>query len=185
MTSKNQSAPGALETVRLFVNTVDFEDPASDEFATAAGAASWLRAHGVVDAGLSERDAGELRELRETIRRALLAHGGHGDLATSERALSTALADARAGLRVGAEGYLVLDPCGATVADRVRSALAIAIYNAVVEGVWRRLKACLKDTCRFAFYDHSKNGSGTWCDMAICGNRVKAAKRRAKSRASI
>jgi predicted RNA-binding Zn ribbon-like protein len=37
------------------------------------------------------------------------------------------------------------------------------------------MKACaLHDSCEWAFYDWSKNRSGTWCDMAVCGNRAKA-----------
>ncbi|MBW3563024.1 MAG: CGNR zinc finger domain-containing protein, partial [Actinobacteria bacterium] len=38
-----------------------------------------------------------------------------------------------------------------------------------------RLKVCRSDTCRWAFYDSSRNRSGKWCDMAVCGNRTKVA----------
>ena len=41
------------------------------------------------------------------------------------------------------------------------------------EGTWYRLKVCRKDACRWAFYDGSRNRSGTSCAMSICGNRVK------------
>ena len=44
----------------------------------------------------------------------------------------------------------------------------------MADGTWRRLKACREDTCQWAFYDRSKNRSGTWCSMAVCGNRAKA-----------
>ena len=36
------------------------------------------------------------------------------------------------------------------------------------------VKACPADDCRWAFYDRSRNRSGTWCDMSDCGNRAKA-----------
>ena len=39
---------------------------------------------------------------------------------------------------------------------------------------WPRLKACRDDTCQWAFYDHSKNRSGHWCSMEVCGSRHKA-----------
>jgi predicted RNA-binding Zn ribbon-like protein len=39
---------------------------------------------------------------------------------------------------------------------------------------WSRLKACRDDTCKWAFYDHSKNRSGHWCSMEVCGSRHKA-----------
>ena len=42
-----------------------------------------------------------------------------------------------------------------------------------VDGTWSRLKACPGEGCAWAFYDRSRNGSRTWCSMAVCGNRVK------------
>ena len=38
---------------------------------------------------------------------------------------------------------------------------------------WTRLKVCARDSCRWAFYDTSRNRSGRWCSMAGCGNIVK------------
>ena len=43
------------------------------------------------------------------------------------------------------------------------------------DGTWGRLKACAEDGCRWAFYDASRNQSGRWCSMAVCGNRPRAA----------
>jgi predicted RNA-binding Zn ribbon-like protein len=48
------------------------------------------------------------------------------------------------------------------------------VFRSVADGSWERLKACPAEDCEWAFYDWSKNGSGTWCDMAVCGNRAKA-----------
>jgi len=47
------------------------------------------------------------------------------------------------------------------------------IYDAMTVGTWERLKVCRNDECQWAFYDHSRNHSGAWCTMAICGNRIK------------
>ncbi len=44
----------------------------------------------------------------------------------------------------------------------------------MVDGSWQRLKACRNDACRWVFYDASKNRSGTWCTMSICGDKLKA-----------
>jgi predicted RNA-binding Zn ribbon-like protein len=53
----------------------------------------------------------------------------------------------------------------------------------MANGTWERLKACaLHDTCEWAFYDWSKNRSGTWCDMKVCGNRSKARAYRERKR---
>jgi len=37
-----------------------------------------------------------------------------------------------------------------------------------------RLKIC--PNCRWLFLDRSRNRSRAWCDMAVCGNRVKASR---------
>lgn len=38
------------------------------------------------------------------------------------------------------------------------------------------IRECGVDTCRWMFVDRSKNHSRRWCDMKVCGNRVKARK---------
>ena len=40
-------------------------------------------------------------------------------------------------------------------------------------GRWIRLKACLEESCHWAFYDTSRNHSSHWCHMGVCGNRSK------------
>ena len=58
------------------------------------------------------------------------------------------------------------------------------MLKAEAEGTWERLKACRNEDCRWAFYDVSKNRSGSWCDMAVCGARHKMrAYRKRKSEA--
>ncbi len=49
-----------------------------------------------------------------------------------------------------------------------------AVVRATDEGIWGRLKVCTNDACEWAFYDRSKNRSGKWCTMEVCGNRMKA-----------
>ena len=56
------------------------------------------------------------------------------------------------------------------------------ILAAHIDGTWPRLKACRNDICRWAFYDTSKNQSGHWCSMAICGSRRKTRAYRARQR---
>jgi len=38
----------------------------------------------------------------------------------------------------------------------------------------RHVRACQSDTCRWVFLDTSRNHSRRWCDMKLCGNRMKA-----------
>jgi predicted RNA-binding Zn ribbon-like protein len=37
-----------------------------------------------------------------------------------------------------------------------------------------RVRTCAVDTCRWLFLDTSKNHTRRWCNMKVCGNRVKA-----------
>ena len=62
--------------------------------------------------------------------------------------------------------------------------LLVPVAMADADGSWQRVKACRADECQWAFYDHSRNRAGVWCDMAVCGNRtkVRAYRRRQPSR---
>jgi predicted RNA-binding Zn ribbon-like protein len=46
-----------------------------------------------------------------------------------------------------------------------------------------RLRACCSETCRWLFLDTSKNHTRRWCDMKICGNRMKARRFNARRQA--
>jgi len=37
-----------------------------------------------------------------------------------------------------------------------------------------QLRCCASETCRWLFVDCSKNRTRRWCDMKVCGNRMKA-----------
>jgi len=54
-------------------------------------------------------------------------------------------------------------------AAAARSALLLATFDEP-----GRLKIC--PNCRWLFLDRSRNRSRNWCDMAVCGNRVKASR---------
>jgi predicted RNA-binding Zn ribbon-like protein len=51
-------------------------------------------------------------------------------------------------------------------------------------GDWRRLKACPRAACQWAFYARSTNESATWCSMAVCGGREKSGAYYRRRRAS-
>ena len=55
----------------------------------------------------------------------------------------------------------------------VLAQLLIPVAQALGEGSWQRVKACRAPNCHWAFYDRSRNHSGVWCEMAVCGNRTK------------
>ena len=66
---------------------------------------------------------------------------------------------------------------------RVGRVMAI-VHAAIADGTWSRLKACREPTCEWAFYDYTKNRSGAWCTMDVCGNRAKARAYRERRAAS-
>jgi len=58
--------------------------------------------------------------------------------------------------------------------DRIRLALALAVLDATRLDR-SRVRRCGREGCVLLFFDTSKNNARRWCDMAVCGNRVKAA----------
>ena len=44
------------------------------------------------------------------------------------------------------------------------------------------LRECAKQDCRWLFLDTSKNRTRRWCDMKLCGNRMKARRFKAQHR---
>jgi len=170
---QEQGAPGRLEVVRQFVNTRDIED-GIEELATPKAARAWLREHGLPDVpGLDAGQVGRLTALREALRGLLLANN---DQAHDGRALERLRAEAaRVPLHVefDDERESALAPAGDGV-DAVVGELIGIVHGAMADGSWPRLKACRSDTCEWAFYDRSRNRSGSWCSMAVCGNRAKA-----------
>lgn len=174
----DESAPGELELVRTFVNTYDLQPaPGKDQVATPAMLRAWFVERGLVDADAPVDAAAFARaiDVREALR-ALIAAGGAPAPAVVARLEEAA---ARAPLQVRFDGGVArLEPTDRGVDGALARLLAI-VHDAMQTGAWQRMKACGDPTCLWAFFDHSKNRSGVWCNMASCGNRNKARRRRA------
>lgn len=56
--------------------------------------------------------------------------------------------------------------------DSLEAATAQSALGLICEPDPERMKIC--GNCGWLFIDRSKNRSRAWCDMAVCGNRVKA-----------
>jgi predicted RNA-binding Zn ribbon-like protein len=172
--AKNQAAPGRLELVRQFVNTVDREQ-GEEHLASPAELSNWMFEHELTSAP-ARAGADDLRqaiELRETLRTILLAH--NGGAAISDAAAQT-LDDVACRTRLQLRflgGEIALEPQAGGIDAGLGRLLAI-VQSAVAQGTWERLKACRDHACEWAFYDHTKNRSGAWCNMGVCGNRAKA-----------
>ena len=175
-------APGALALVQAFVNTADLEE-GWDVFADPAGLRDWLVDRGLLEttATLSPADLAQSLAVREAIRELLFANNG----GVADEAAVATLND------VAAAAPLIVRFDVASQAHAVPGATGLAgalaqlfgyILAARIDGTWPRLKACRNDVCRWAFYDASKNRSGHWCSMAICGSRRKTRAYRARRR---
>ena len=51
---------------------------------------------------------------------------------------------------------------------------AQAAVDFLLSDRFSQLRCCASETCRWLFLDASKNQSRRWCDMKVCGNRMKA-----------
>ena len=165
-------APGSLAIVQAFVNTVDLED-AAETLDSPAALARWLHDHGLVDRRprLGAADLERALAVREGLRTLIRGNTGEPVPPAARRRLDTIARDSM--LRVGfGEGQPTLEPVG-TGLDRAIAALLANVVQAKIDGTWWRLKTCRRDVCRWAFYDASRNRTGHWCTMRICGNRVK------------
>jgi predicted RNA-binding Zn ribbon-like protein len=175
----SDNAPGALDLVRRFENTVELPN-GPDELGSVEAAAGWCLSHGLPPVG----DAAELERLRgfrEAVRDVLFANNGEGELAVAWDGLRPFVNAAHLALGVDAVRGLELRPARPESEGAIAALLAVA-YEALLDGTWSRLRACRKSSCRFAYYDHTKNGSRAWCSMATCGNQAKAQRRRQRER---
>jgi predicted RNA-binding Zn ribbon-like protein len=167
-------APGDLEKLRRFINTVDL-DPNGEETLTSPSAlATWLRDEGFSDTllKLERPDLERALEFREALRQALVANAGNAMSRDAVQCLNEQLEEATLTLRFQPDGSAALEPTCEGL-DAVLSRMAAIVETSMREGTWARLKACAAEDCLWAFYDQSRNRSGTWCDMAVCGNRAK------------
>jgi predicted RNA-binding Zn ribbon-like protein len=169
---ETKPAPMPLLLVQSFVNTWE-GDTGIDLLGDLSLAETWLHEAGLLQGSLREDDLAEAQMMREAIR-ALLVHNAGGPVpGAAELEVLSAVA-ARCSLQpvVGPEGGIELAPAG----QLDRSALArllLIIHDAQRDGTWARLKACRNPDCRWAYFDRSHAGRGAWCDMAVCGNRIK------------
>ena len=166
-------APGALEAVRQFVNTLDVETGV-DQLDDRDGLRAWLVAHALMsDARPAARDLRRAIDLREALREAMAANHDRSDVPAGVRQALDAGA-ARADLSV----KFTTDRGWRTTArasgvDGALGTLLCTVVDAMADGTWRRLKVCADDQCRWAFYDTSRAVTGKWCSMQVCGNRAK------------
>jgi predicted RNA-binding Zn ribbon-like protein len=166
-------APEPVRLVQRFVNTVDLEG-GPEGLPDAAALRGWLDDAGLLGPGerVSDEEHARAIALREALRALAYANGGHD---ADPRAIDVVNdAARRAGLQPVLTGPSAgaLQPAARGV-DAALGRIVAAVHAGIADGTWPRLKACERESCRWAFYDHSRNHAGQWCSMAVCGSREK------------
>jgi predicted RNA-binding Zn ribbon-like protein len=174
------AAPGDLERVRDFVNTLDIL-PNTDEIGDPASLASWLVEHHLVPTRptLTEEDLGRARSLREALRALLLANAGFPLIPESTEAFDEAVGSVRFRVRADEVGRLELLPSDEDGLEHAIGGLTSVVLAAQQGGSWPRLKACAE--CHWALYDCTKNHSAAWCGSQ-CGARARTRRHRRRRR---
>ena len=165
-----EPAPGPLRVVQAFVNTVDREH-GPDLLADEAGLEAWLERH-LLPAEARAGDLERARRLREALRGLLLANNGQPHDPAARTVLEGAARRARLEATFPPDGAALVPRAGGV--DGALGRILAAAFEAMLDGTWRRLKACPREVCGWAFFDRSTNASATWCSMSVCGGRVKA-----------
>ena len=173
MVSNPIEAPGDLELVRTFVNTLD-PDTGKDALSTPGQMEEWFVSRKLVEAGarVKPADIGKAIDLRSALRSVLRANNGEILESKAVETIDRIARQSRLGVRFQSQDLATLEPTASGVLGGLGRLLAI-VASSMTRGTWTRLKACRAEDCRWAFYDHAKNRSRVWCSMSICGNRTK------------
>jgi predicted RNA-binding Zn ribbon-like protein len=169
------AAPGELEILRQFVNTRDIE-AGKDALDGPTATQRWFAEAGLWrsdEAAVSYSEVARVQQFREALRETLSANHDNDPLpANILDVLNETASRASLVWTIGADRRWSMTPSAGAAAGAMGRLVAV-MSAAIAEGDWRRLKICGSDTCRWAFYDHSRAGTGKWCSMKLCGNRAK------------
>jgi predicted RNA-binding Zn ribbon-like protein len=179
-----EPAPGmALHLLQDFVNTNDVEG-GRDGLGSPELLRDWLVDRELMEGSDGVSDAAWRRaiDIREGLR--ALGRVNNGEPLDREQLAAMNRAAADVPLVFGVEvADWRLRPAQAGV-DGFLGGILGTLARAMADGSWSRVKSCRNDTCRWLFFDHSRNRSGTWCTMAICGSRMKSRAYRSRQKAA-
>lgn len=179
-----QPAPGELYFVQAFINTESLEKR-TDRLGTTDGLADWMVQEGLLSERprVSEEEVSTAAQLKEALRALLRANNGEALDPAVPETLRCVARDCALVMSFTEDGAPYLEPADGGVRGAFAKILAV-VERAAHEGSWARMKACREDLCQWAFYDRSKNRSGSWCAMSVCGTRSKMRTYRSDGRAS-
>ncbi len=171
-----------LLRVQSFINTRDL-DQGTDLMLDPQVAQPWLAAAGLMARAKPISAAGlrEARTVREGLRALVRPNGGGAEPTAAElSSLQSLTRGRRPAVSIDTDGRIQLAAdATADVRDGLLGLLLI-VRDAQADGTWSRLKLCANPDCGWAFFDRSRNRQGAWCTMAVCGNRLKNRRFRAR-----
>jgi predicted RNA-binding Zn ribbon-like protein len=166
-------APGDLEYVRSFLSLHDHVGETERSVPPAPSTIErWLRTSRLLNrrSPATEDDLRWAADVQSALR-ATVPDDRRRVTPKDLQVLNDAARAAEVRVRFG-EGDPTLEPDAGGVRGAVGRLLGFAAV-AAIDGSWSRLKTCESETCLGVFYDRSRNQSGRWCSMQVCGNRAK------------
>ena len=173
-----RAAPGGLELVRRFCNSLNRENGA-DRFAQARSFDDWLASEGRPRTNPTSDDLDIVAAAREAIHDITLGNQTGAPAPGAWSALAEALTGTTCRL-VATSDRLALSASSPSATLAFLVELALTCMRARDEGTMQRLKSCAH--CEWTIYDASKNQSGRWCSASACGGRHNARSYRRRRR---
>jgi len=180
-----------LDTALDFINTLDLDDgQLVEHFQGPADASAWFAdrhlSHGSAGKAWTAEDLEHVRHVRGAMREVVEAViAGRRPEPGAVRVVNETLeARAPARLELDGNGIRVGHAHAVSPVDDALARVADTIADELATGRPDRFRVCANDQCRWAFFDSSPTGRRRWCDMQTCGNRAKAARHRAKLKAT-
>ncbi|RAU97451.1 peptide chain release factor 2 [Mycobacterium colombiense] len=176
--------------VQEFLNTAPIQGYNTDLLADEDLAAQWcvgavskwaaLRDADAQPPSLNATNLAQLRNLREAIAKVV-------NNRSPDRRQMRCVSSVCGTFSLSNSGALWMEPTGSGW-RWLASAVFSEICRSQWDDTWKRIKQCRNSLCGRTFYDRSKNNSGTWCNVKMCGNaanlRASRARRRERQRAA-
>jgi hypothetical protein len=131
------------------------------------------------DSTVGESTVGESTVGESTVGESTVGESTVGESTVGESTVGDSALAGSLRLALDATGEVRAHPEGDGV-EWITSAVLGQLYLAQLRDTWRRLKLCRNERCGTAFYDRSRNNSGVWHDVRVCGNAANLRASRAR-----
>lgn len=171
---------GPEELLKDYGDVVRFT--AQAELISAAEARKLLR---TVPESKAAKIVTAVRELREAAAEAFYAAvEGKSPSAAAVKKLEACFAEARVQQELRWDGDKLgwMLPQSGSLPSLPLWLLSLSTVGLITSEQMHLLRQCGSSECRWLFLDTSKNHTRRWCDMKICGNRMKARRFKAQHR---